>query len=78
MYEEGMAVGGGEWKTTRPGRFTPAEEVPVPIEQEATNLGAVVEKKSLPCEEPNPDSPITKSVAYSSYRPAYAGSFIFI
>lgn len=49
------------------GRFTPAEEVPVPTEQEVANLGAVVEKTSLPCEKPNPDSPITQSVAYSPY-----------
>jgi hypothetical protein len=30
MYGEEKAVGGGEWKTTRPARFTPEEEVSVP------------------------------------------------
>jgi hypothetical protein len=44
IYGEEKAVAGGERKTTSPCRFTPAEEVPVPTEKEAANLGTVVIK----------------------------------
>jgi hypothetical protein len=75
-----LALDGGEWSASRPGRFTPRERAPGThwiggwVGPRAVVDAMVKRKIPSPRRESNPRTPIVQPVASALYRLSYHGS----